>query len=183
MGSVNWVLKGIEAVGPRVKAARRKVPKVNLGGLFGRRAPEDASPHDAVDACDASADTLERALCMGSFDPFASTSAGWTWRSAEKARSKSPKVDIGGLWGAQAGSLREEAEACELSDDTLTRALCIDDYDPLSRGSASWVLKSFETADGARRSQEAAPTMDSTGNWFSKFWRTPLKSSPSAVDI
>jgi hypothetical protein len=185
MGSVQWVWKGIEAVGPRVKAARRKVPKVDIAGLL--RKTEAASLHDAVDACDTSADTLDRALCMGSYDPLSSLNAEWTWRSAQTARSKVPKVNIGGLWAAEAANLHEEFDSCDVADDTLSRALCIEDQDPFSRGSANWVLSRLETADAAGKlsgTSSKHPKSESTRGWlWRKMMRTPTESSPSEKDI
>jgi hypothetical protein len=184
MGSVQWVTRGIKAVGPRVRAAREKVPKVDIAGLLRKRLAEDASL-DEVDACDTSADTLERARCMGSYDPLSSTSAGWVWRSAQAAktaRSKLPKVKLGGLWGRKALDLHDEVDACDTSDDTLSRALCIDDHDPFSNGKANWVLNRLQNAEDGwiGTTKNPSPESASAGTRAWNIWRTPLKSSLSA---
>jgi hypothetical protein len=181
MGSVNWVWRGlgIEAVGPRAKAARAKAPRVNIA--FG--SSEDASLPEDVDACDTSADTLDRARCMGSFDPFSSTSsASWTLRSAKTAPAAKlqKEVNLGGLWGAKAANLAGDVDMCDLDgNDPISQALCLEHQDPLARGSAHWVLR------GLANTAAAAPATQtqSTRGWFWKIWHTPNKTSPSAKDI
>jgi hypothetical protein len=143
-GSVQWVWNGLKGMGPRVKAARKKFPRVNIASLLGRGAAEGASIHEEVDACDTSEDTLARALCMGDYDPFSSSSAGWVWSGAKAdERATPPKVKLGGLWGSKPVNLHEVG-ACDLSEGTLSRALCIEDHDPFSTGSANWVLNRLD---------------------------------------
>ena len=89
-------LEVLNAVGPRVKAAREKLPKVNIAGLLRRRTVQEASLHDEVDACDTSADTMQRAFCMGAYDPLSNTSTGWVLRGtkvAQGARANLRKVN------------------------------------------------------------------------------------------
>jgi hypothetical protein len=143
--SVQWVWNGLKGMGPRVKAARKKFPKVNIASLLGGGAAARASIHDEVDACDTSEETLARALCMGDYDPF-SSSTGWVWggaKASEATRPTAPKVKLGGLWGSKPVNLHE-VDACDLSEGTLSRALCIEDHDPFSTGSANWVLNRLD---------------------------------------
>jgi hypothetical protein len=189
MGSVHWVTKGLKSVG-------RKLQKVNVAGLLGREAPAGVSLRDVVDACDVSADTLERARCMGFYDTLSSASAAWVLRptAAEPARSKLPKAKIpkakiAGLWGSTMRSrdLQDEVDACDMSDAALTRALCMENNDPLSSSSANWVLNGFnrfnlhkakEEAVGTTTSQTSKSKSAGGSSWT--MWRTPAKSSPAA---
>lgn len=181
VGSTQWVLNGVKAVKPRVKAVRKKLPRVNIAGLLGRKAAEDSNLHDD-DACDTAEDTMQRALCMGSYDPFSMVSVGWVQQGIKAVRSKLPKAKSGGLRGVQSTDLHDEVDACDTSEGTFSRALCLDDYDPFSSGGASWILNRWESKDedwvGNTISQ--SPDSKSAGGWFRNLWHTKTRSSSSA---
>jgi hypothetical protein len=179
-GSVQWVVNGVKAMGPRIK---RKLPRVQLASLLGRRAAEAPDLQEAVEACDLEEAALPRALCMGEYDPLSSSSVQWVMNGIRAARPrvpKVPKVNLGSLWGAKAADLQDDA--CDLSDGKLSRALCIDHHDPFSSSSTNWVLNglgSNEQADwvGTTSSKNSKP--ESAGGWSWNMWRTPMTSVAS----
>merc|ERR1719409_95861 len=77
-------MNGIRAARPRVP----KVPKVNLGSLWGAKA---ADLQD--DACDLSDGKLSRALCIDHHDPFSSSSTNWVLNGL--ASNEQQKLEAG----------------------------------------------------------------------------------------
>jgi hypothetical protein len=125
---------------------------------------------------------MQRAFCMGAFDPLSTASTGWVLRGtkvAQGARATSKKVKLGGLWGSNAGNLQDDVDACDTSEDTLSRGLCIDEHDPLAIGSAHWVLNQLDREDwvGTTKGQPES----AEGGWPWNMWRSPTKSSTSAA--
>jgi len=173
VGTAQWVLNGVKAVGPRV----RNLPKkVNLAGLMGR------SSNLQDDACDLSEGTLPHALCMDTYDPLSIASAGWVQNGIKKARSKLPKVKLGSLRRAQDVNPHDEIDACETSDEALAQALCLQNLDPFSNGSTSWVLNFWGNNDdgwvGTTRNQ--SEKSERAGGLFGKLWRSPSTNAPAA---
>jgi hypothetical protein len=144
VGSVAWVL------GPRPK----KLPRVKIADLLRRNAPAD----DDGNECDISDGTMDRARCMGNYDPLSLTSA-WVLRGAKAvgaARSKLPGVKLGGLWGANAANPHDEVDACDTEGDTLARGLCLDEHDALSMASSNWVLSQLAKVKSQSPKSESA---------------------------
>jgi hypothetical protein len=160
VGSVAWVL------GPQGKAARKKLPRVKIADLLRRNAPAD----DDGNECDISDGTMDRARCMGNYDPLSLTSA-WVLRGAKAvgaARSKLPGVKLGGLWGANAANPHDEVDACDTEGDTLARGLCLDEHDALSMASSNWVLSQLAKVKSQSPKSESARS-----SWWSLQQRTP----------
>jgi hypothetical protein len=135
---------------------------------------------------------------MGFSDPLESTSAAWVLRptASETARSelpkakipkaKAPKAKIAGLWGdtMRSRDLHDEVDACDMDDAAVSRALCMENTDPLSMSSASWVLNAFNNPFNLQKAKQAVGTTNSqtskSKSWSSTMWRTPAKSSRAA---
>jgi hypothetical protein len=185
MGSVQWVWNGVKAVGPRVKAARRKAPKVNLGRLLARA--EKAGPLDEVDACDTTDETMARAACMSTYDPLSSSSAGWVWSGIKAIgpRIKSARVKSRVKLPMVVGAAADDVDACDMSDDVASRARCLQSNDPFSSGSANWVLNHLFTKDDdwVGTTTSKTPLPENAGGWSWNIWRTTAKVSPAAMDL
>jgi hypothetical protein len=118
---------------------------------------KETSLASAEDACEIGT-SLANGVCLSSTDGLEVGSVAWVLGPQGKAaRKKLPRVKIADLLRRNALA-DDDGNECDISDGTMDRARCMDNYDPLSLTSA-WVTNLTMLAAGGKE-VSLAPTED-----------------------